>query len=49
MFSYKVFVIGDKLVVNGKVYFYYDVLKKWFFVNFLVNIYEDYGNGIVEY
>ncbi|CAH3134215.1 unnamed protein product, partial [Porites lobata] len=30
---HKASVIGDKLVVNGKVYFHYDVPKKWLPVN----------------
>ena len=31
--SHKATVVGDKLVVNGKVYFHYDVPKKWLPVN----------------
>ena len=31
--SDKATVVGDKLVVNGKVYFHYDVPKKWLPVN----------------
>ena len=39
--SHKATVIGDKLVVNGKVYFHYDVPKKWLCVNSSVNTHED--------
>ena len=46
--SHKASVIGDKLVVNGKVYFHYDVPKKWLPVNSSVNTHEDYGNGTAE-
>ena len=47
--SHKASVIGDKLVVNGKVYFHYDVPKKWLPVNSSVNTHEDYGNGTAEH
>ena len=47
--SHKATVIGDKLVVNGKVYFHYDVPKKWLPVNSSVNTHEDYGNGTAEH
>ena len=40
--------IGDKLVVNRKVYFHFDVPKKWLPVNSSVNTHEDYGNGTAE-
>ena len=43
--SHKASVIGDKLVIIGKVYFDYDVPKKWLPVNSSVNTHEDYGNG----
>ena len=46
--SHKATVIGDKLVVNGKVYFHYDVPKKWLPVNSSVNNHEDFGNGTVD-
>ena len=46
--SHKATVVGDKLVVNGKVYFHYDVPKKWLPVNSSVNTHEDYGNGTAE-
>ena len=46
--SHKASVIGDKLVVNGKVYFHYDVPKKWLPVNSSVNTPVDYGNGTAE-
>ena len=47
--SHKASVIGDKLVVNGKVYFHYDVPKKWLPVNSSANTQEDYGNGTAEH
>ena len=47
--SHKATVVGDKLVVNGKVYFHYDVPKKWLPVNSSVNTHEDYGNGTAEH
>ncbi|CAH3111623.1 unnamed protein product, partial [Porites lobata] len=47
--SHKASVIGDKLVVNGKVYFHYDVPKKWLPVTSSVNTHEDYGNGTAEH
>ena len=47
--SHKATFIGDKLVVNGKVYFHYDVPKKWLPVNSSVNTHEDYGNGTAEH
>jgi len=47
--SHKASVIGDKLVVNGKVYFHYEVPKKWLPVNSSVNTYEDSGNGTTEH
>ena len=43
--SHKATVVGDNLVVNGKVYFHYDVPKKWLPVNSSVNTQVDYGNG----
>ena len=49
--SHKATVVGDKLtklVVNGKVYFHYDVPKKWLPVNSSVNTQVDYGNGTTE-
>ena len=46
--SHKASFIGDKLVVNGKVYFHYDVPKKWLPVNSSVNTPVDYGNGTAE-
>ena len=46
--SHKATVVGDKLVVNGKVYFHYDVPKKWLPVTSLVNTQVDYGNGTAE-
>ena len=46
--SHKATVVGDKLVVNGKVYFHYDVPKKWLPVNSSVNTPVDYGNGTAE-
>ena len=46
--SHKATVIGDKLVVNGKVYFHYDVPKKWLPVNSSVNTHEDFGYGIAD-
>ncbi|CAH3186657.1 unnamed protein product, partial [Porites lobata] len=44
--SHKASVIGDKLAVNGKVYFDHDVPKKWLPVNSSVNTHEDYGNEL---
>ena len=46
--SHKATVIGDKLVVNGKVYFHYDLPKKWLPVNSSVNTHEDFGNGTAD-
>ena len=46
--SHKATVVGDNLVVNGKVYFHYDVPKKWLPVNSSVNTPVDYGNGTAE-
>ena len=46
--SHKATVVGDKLVVNGKVYFHYDVPTKWLPVNSSVNNQVDYGNGRVQ-
>ena len=46
--SHKASVIADKLVVNGKVYFHYDVPTEWLPVNSTVNTHVDYGNGTVE-
>ena len=43
--SHKATFVGDNLVVNGKVYFHYDVPKKWLPVNSSVNTQVDYGNG----
>ena len=40
--------VRDKLVVYGKVYFHYDVPKKWLPVNSSVNTHEVYGNGTAE-
>ena len=36
------------LVVNGKVYFHYEVPNKWLPVNSSVNTHEVYGNGTAE-
>ena len=41
----KVSVAGDKLVVNGKIYFHYDVPKKWLPVRSSENVQVDSGNG----
>ena len=46
--SHKAAVVGDKLVVNGKVYFRYGVRKKWLPVNSSLNTQVDYGNGTAE-
>ena len=46
--SHKATVVGDKLVVNEKVYFHYDVPTKWLPVNSPVNTQVDYGNGRVQ-
>ena len=43
--SHKATVVGDKLVVNGKVYFHYDVPTKWLPVNSSVNTQVDYGKA----
>ena len=47
--SHKASAIGDKLVVNGKVYFHYDVPKKWLPDNSNANTHVDYVNGTVEH
>ena len=46
--SHKATVVRDKLVVNGKVYFHYDVPTRWLPVNSSVNTQVDYGNGRVQ-
>ena len=46
--NHKATVVGDKLVVNGKVYFHYDVPKNWLPVNSSVNTQVDYGSGTTE-
>ena len=46
--SHKAAVVGDELVVDGKVYFRYGVPKKWLPVNSSVNTQVDYGNGTAE-
>ena len=40
--SHKATVVRDKLVVNGKVYFHYDVPTRWLPVNSSVNTQVDY-------
>lgn len=47
--SSKVSVTGDKLVVNGKIYFHYDVPKKWLPVKSSENALLDSGNGITRH
>ena len=46
--SHKAAVVGDRLVVNGKVYFRYGAREKWLPVNSSVNTQVDYGNGTAE-